>query len=255
MIKGQTAAPGVDNPLPAGQPLDSGSIAAVIAIIVIAGLIGGLAAYVSAPQESEIKENARNSVYRYLLLGLVASACAPLFLTLVQSDLVNRLFQGLGRRPFAEYLVFLGICLIAAFSARGFLESVSRRVLRDIENVKEEQRNLEQQVQTTGELVDENAHARPVDSVERLAAATAVVESVSLPQVGELERNALRALSTLSFRTVAGLAEDLGEARAKTKEVLESLRQKGLTTIEVGPAGARWKITDKGIALASQSAG
>jgi YEATS-Like-Associating Three TM/Sugar-specific transcriptional regulator TrmB len=232
---------------------DSSSILIVLMIIAIGGAIGGFAAYLTAPKDAEKKEGDTNSLGRYMLLGLMASGCVPLFLSLVQSDLVKGLF-GTGRSlPFEKYLVFLGLCLIAAFSARTFLESVSRRVLRDLENVKEKQENIAQQVQEAVEIADET-RAKPIDAT-RQAAAVAQVDSADLPGTNELERRALGAMTKTTFRTATGIAIDVGIPRSQIGEVLDSLADKGLIVLTQSPTtkGARWKIAPQGIAALNQA--
>lgn len=239
-------------------PLDGGSILAVIVIVLLAGILGGFAAYITVPRDANASEPARAAILRYIVLGVMASACVPLFLTLVQSDLVKRIFAGSGQRPFAEYLVFVGFCLLAAFSARAFLESISRRVLRDLEGVRDEQQhlqqnqqNIQQQVRETQELVvDQQGKAVEAPVIQEAVAAESLAR-VALPPTTPLERRALRAMSSVGFRTVGGIAEDLEMSRLKVDEVLRSLQDKGLVGERESPVAnvMRWTITAAGQAV------
>ena len=101
----------------------------ILIIIGVTGIFGGYAGYLtdqisSSDAGDQIKTHARK---RYMFLGLISAACVPLFLSLVQSSLITNIFvtQGNGninQIPYSEFLIFAGICLVAALSARRFLE-------------------------------------------------------------------------------------------------------------------------------------
>jgi hypothetical protein len=225
------------------------TIAVVLAVILAAGLIGGWAAYLAGigPGTAAVDRPVdRRTPLRFLVMGCVASACVPLFLSLVQSNLITTIFGSGSAPPFEQYLVLAGLCLIAAFSARAFLESVSRRVLRDLEDVKEKQHDIQQQVAQTAEIVDEQS-ATPVSSDTTRRAA--LFEPRSVPGMDDLEVKALQALTKMTFRTASGVASDIGISRNRVGELLDSLSAKGLATITTSPTtkGVRWRITEDGI--------
>src|SRR6266446_3122599 len=109
-------------------------------ITLVAGLIGGWAGYLFDPVSSgdanvQLRRHTRK---RYLLLGLIAAACVPLFLSLLQSGLIANIFSPKKENnveivPFSEFLIFAGFCLIAALSSRTFLDTVSRQLMRDVQ--------------------------------------------------------------------------------------------------------------------------
>lgn len=240
---------------------DNATLATVAGIIILAGVLGGWAAYLTAsPDASDANREQRKRLLRFLVVGCVASACVPLFLSLVQSDLLKAIFDA-PRPAFQQDLVLLGLCLVAAFSARAFLESVSRRILRDLEDVKEQQQNLQQQVVQTAELVDEQ-NAQPVtpeaQARAQAEAETGLVGAASLPTLDDLELKALRALTRMSFRTATGVASDTGVPRSRIGEILDSLAGKGLVALTTSPNtnGPRWRITPAGVsALNKPSSG
>ena len=229
--------------------VDFWPIIIVLIIIVVGGLIGGYTAYLASTNHPSAQAEGLVPTRRatFLLLGFVAAACVPLFLAILQSDLIDRIFDADRAAPFAAFLVLLGFCLIAAFSARTFIDSVSRRVLRDLEDVKQEQEAILQKVEETAELVDDQK-AEPIRPQVQTEAAA--LDPARVPFITEEERRALDALSKTNFRTSMGIAADIGMSRYRIGDLLDSLVSKGLVERTVSPAtrGQRWKVTATGIA-------
>jgi hypothetical protein len=72
-------------------------------------------------------------VIGHIFLGIVASLTVPLFLTLVQSQLAEKLFTG-EKNLHDDWFVYVGICLVAAISFRAFVAAVSGEVLATLEH-------------------------------------------------------------------------------------------------------------------------
>jgi DNA-binding MarR family transcriptional regulator len=220
------------------------TILVVVGIIVVGGVVGGWAAYLSAQRAPD---GPPPSFRPFLVLGVTASACVPLFLSLVRSNLVDEIFRARQGQPFEEYLVLLGLCLVAAFSARAFIESVSSRIIRDLETVREENQSLREDVLETRELVDDQGSQQ---LSQEAIAPTEMVDESDLPPVSDAEIRALRAMMNASYRTATGIANDIGIARHRIGEMLDSLASKGLVerTISPNTRGQRWRITPIGVA-------
>lgn len=247
----------VVNAIGAGR--DAGSdpgllVAAVIGIILASGLIGGVAAYltdVAAPADGE-KRASSPPWFRFVLLGIIAAACVPLFLSLVKSRLLGDIFAS-DANPFEPILVFTGLCLIAAFSARAFIDSISRRVLQQVEQIKEKQVEVEKKTKETGEIAEKAAttakaaqetvddqRAEPVEQGKRLAALRSPAQHTPM---GDEEQRVLHAVAAKTYRTVTGVTEDSGLDRSQVKAVLQALSQKGLVEPTISPSGGlRWKL-------------
>jgi hypothetical protein len=226
------------------------ALGTVVVLIVVGGLVGGYGAYLAEDRESsELASYGGPRKLRFLVLGLVASACVPLFLSLVRSDILGVIFTNARGQRLESYLVFVGLCLIAAFSARAFIGSISQRILQQVEQAeaRAEQANLkaEEAQETALELADErSAEASPERNHEEGAA---TLENP--PALDEVERRALQALTKMTFRTATGIAADTGVSRSQIGEVLDSLATKGLAAVTQSPTtkGVRWKITSRGI--------
>ena len=223
-----------------------GPSALVVVIIIGAGLIGGWAAYLTQLEDAPSPTAAKPpSVLRFCVLGLIASACVPLFLSLVQSKLLENTFGKTAAEQFIACLVFAGLCLIAAFSARSFIDSISRRVLQQVEQIKERQSEVEQQVAVNSEKIDDQK-AEPVSADDHEAEAATVDETP--PAIGEGERRIIEALARKSYRTVSGIVEDSDLDRTAVFAQLRELAKKGLAvpTTSKKSGGLRWMITPLG---------
>jgi len=223
------------------------------AIIIVAGVVGGIAAYLTEDKATfPAGVSSRKLVARYLMLGLVASASMPLFLSLVRSEIMASIITDQHGDRFQSYLVFTGLCLIAAYSARTFITSISQRVLQQVQEAREEAKDAKE---TALDVADERA-AEPF-SAAKLAklkgdAAEFTGDATGRPNVhlSDNEKAVLRALTRMSFRTATGAAQEAGISRMAVGEVLDSLAEKKLVDMTHSPTTKRirWAITPAGIA-------
>jgi hypothetical protein len=237
----------------------------VVAFIIVAmGLLGGWAAFLAEVPSDDNVESRRAPLRRFLVLGVVAAACVPLFLSLLKSDVVRQIFtarDGAGNSvppAYESYLIFIGLCLIAAFSARAFITSISKQVMQRLNEV---DRKVEKATETADdaivvaqEAVDEARSADPANADHRpeLEAITEGEEAEGTGPSGApltpVERNALLAMATRTYRTATGIAQDAGISRAEVSEVLDGLaaRRLALPTTSPSSGGKRWIITKRG---------
>ena len=234
------------------------------AITLVAGLLGGWAGYLLDPASSGAANSASKAqaLYRYLVLGVIAAACVPLFLTILQSDLVSKIFSPVkedGREvvPYSQFLVFTGFCLVAAISARSFLDTVSKQVMRDAQQATQTANQAQVQAieaQKKAEVASELA----VDALDGSTApshpalteaAQAIPADTAVPKIAPEEGRALQAMMKKTRRTAAGVAEELGISRARVAELLDELESKKLVEPTTSPntGGQRWQITPLGV--------
>jgi hypothetical protein len=227
----------------------------VAAITIVAGLLGGFGAYLSEPVAEEPRsESQRRALLRPLLLGVLAAACVPLFLSLVQSELIKKIFAANppGLPAFEEYLIFTGLCIVAAISSRTFIASVTQRVLQQAKEAKEIAVDAKRTAENAavevelGESADE-ANAPPPAELALGSFEEARVESLSEP-ISEADRRVLQTMMDRTYRTRTGIAEDSGISRNRISEMLESLadRKLALRTNSPRTGGQRWIITNRG---------
>lgn len=244
----------------------------VITIILVAGLFGGFAGYLSEGPAAR-RPDEPHPLPRFLVLGIVASACVPLFLSLIQSALVETVFAPGGvttapvPQPYVAYLTFLGMCLVAAFSAKRFLVSLSRQVLQRVESLNQRADQVEAKVQETAAKADAaidtaNSTADVVDEQSVEAKATprptgAESGAVGPPaKIDAKERAVLSSLIDYSFRTTGVVAEEVGLPRAEVGAMLEAMAGRHLVARSVSPktGGPRWQIIPPGVAALAQPA-
>lgn len=225
---------------------------AIVAIIIAAGAVGGFAAYLverepKASGATAAAAGATPSLRRFAVVGIVAAACVPLFLSLVKSAL----FAAMEAGQTESFFIFTGLCLVASFSSRQFLDTVSRQILRQVERIDEKTDRASADARTAVELVDDQA-AEPRTLEPPGAGGEAFIDA---PALDERERQVLGAATKLTFRTASGIAKDTGISRLQIGEYLDSLAAKGLIGPEVSPTtgGPRWRITPKGVAAFRQS--
>jgi hypothetical protein len=109
-------------------------ILTLLAIMLLTGLIGGYANFLNSPKEER-------SLARSLMMGIVATIAIPLFLKVVDSNILNQT-----RGEVLNYFIYAGCCVLAAFYSARFLEGLSSRILQ----------NLQEKVDRTSEAVAEN---------------------------------------------------------------------------------------------------
>lgn len=114
----------------------------LLGIMVGTGLLGGAANYLNSPKEER-------NLMRSLLMGLVATIAIPLFLKVVDSNILNDT-----KGDTLNYFIYAGCCVLAAFYSARFLEGLSSRVLQ---NLQEKVDRTSEAVQEQGEKINETA--------------------------------------------------------------------------------------------------
>lgn len=126
-----------------------------VAIIVVAGLLGGLFNYVTGREWGRID---RMELLRSLTASLIAAGLVPLFLDLVgNTEILSK--EGDLVFSYRNLLIFAGYCLIAAASAKAFIRNISERVLRLSEQAKQSAEEAMQLAQANKSLRDQEKEA------------------------------------------------------------------------------------------------
>lgn len=239
----------------------------LLAVISLGGLIGGYAQYLTmaapaaeppAPGEpaSPAPSPAAHSLTQLLTLGVVASACVPLFLSVVQSTLIAKVLAG-SPVDFQQILIFGGFCLVAAFSSRRFIDAVSASVLQRLDEVKADAKEAKADAkkanataqhvarETDSEAADDAKEPPPPEAAEELKGTA--LEAQKQP-VAPQERKVLEALTKRTYRTRHGIAEDSGMTKPRVTQILAGLEERKLALPTRSPTtgGGRWIITKGG---------
>src|SRR5687768_11800334 len=106
----------------------------LVLIIAASGILGGLAAWLSEPapdDDTDSQARPARGWHQYVFLSIVAAACVPLFLSLLKSGLIDGIFKAPAEAPaYENYLIFIGLCLVAAVSARRFIDSITQQLIK-----------------------------------------------------------------------------------------------------------------------------
>lgn len=106
------------------------TVYSAIAIMLAAGTFGGVVNYYYYPRKGDIK----NFFPKCIIVGLGASFLVPLFLKLIQS----KLFDDLSTQDPKSFFIFGGFCLFASITSFKFISTLSDKVYKELEEVKQE---------------------------------------------------------------------------------------------------------------------
>ncbi|MGF1608939.1 MAG: YEATS-associated helix-containing protein [Kiloniellales bacterium] len=252
----------------------------LVTIMVASGLAGGIANYALSLEDDNANPkgevaSSNSSVWgawhprdprllwRSVITGVVAAFIVPLFLRLSAGgtdDLItnvladcsavtggaNAIPPRCGERA-ADFFVIAAFCLIAAVSARAFIQTVSERILQQ---AREANRRAEEAQQDVAEI-QEDLSERELDTGEATeGAAIEGAEAVSAEQLDENSMKLLMALEDSKYtrRSTSGLAGDTKLNRARVLQHLDKLVASGHIekTTSRKDGTARWRITSHG---------
>jgi len=135
------------------------------ALSVIGGAIGGLAScYLRRTSPKQGHSPNKSNVFSHICLGIAAAFTVPLFLTLVQSKLAEELFDlevakaRNNLRVYDDWFVYIGICIIAAMSARAFIAALSGEVLATLEHHSRLIEENREHIQANAKIIEHHAN-------------------------------------------------------------------------------------------------
>jgi hypothetical protein len=97
-----------------------------VAIMLVFGALGGWLNYLRERKEDSDNSSTNCSWTMHVLMGVIAAFLVPLFLKIIQSDLVNAI-----ELDFANILVFIGFCLLASITSQRFINTLAERFLQN----------------------------------------------------------------------------------------------------------------------------
>lgn len=206
----------------------------VLLIIVLGGSLGGLiSAFIS-----EDSEMSWAFCGRRMVIGLGAAFLVPLFLNMLSSTLLDQ-----AKTSPSAYLIFGGLCIIAAVSSKAFISTPSDRLFRQVKDVEEKLRAVKDSVEPI--LIKE----KEPEANLPFAAHSETQNSVSEP-----ERSILLALNdgAYSMRTLDGIAKETSLDFNFVSSYISQLQNRGLASNIVGDDDRSfWFLTQLGKMAAS----
>jgi hypothetical protein len=231
------------------------SIITVISIMFFSGAAGGYANYLLSASVAELKINGKPEANRlrwwgYIFVGVVAAFIVPLFLSLVQSSLLENISSS-DERERGKFFVFIGICLSAAISSRSFIQTVSSKMLallkeqeKDVARMEERQQAQDVNLEEIAENVVPEEAGQPAES-EQLT--TGIETKVPLSSD---ERRVLEVLQAKPYtrRTLKGISTDAKMQPDITLTLLGGLMERDLVReIQSKKTGSPlYKLTARG---------
>lgn len=222
-----------------------GNVLLVLFIMLSCGGLGGFAAWLLSPGLEDQDKGIRYKAFGYIAVGMIASILVPLFLSMAQSELIKE--QG-GFKNLADAFIFAGFCIVAGFSARAFMTTISEKVLNEMQRkVQDADQRAEQMQEEFDELRDNVRPDAPAPDPKLPEDETqSLVEALD-----STEKRVLRSTGTLTMRTASGIARDAEVPKTQVSKIVEELIAKDLAERTTSPSTGdlRFKVTPKGVAV------
>lgn len=206
----------------------------VLATIMVAcGLLGGLVNFWGTPQT--LAQSESYPLLKRISAGLAASFAVPLFLNMISSSLVTD-----SKSEPLKLLVFAGFCIIAAISSKAFIETLSKKLLSQVEQIDKDQKALREDVD-------------PViaKEMEPVGEQQSIVSRYNFDKDDEKVLKAL-AHQRWSMRSLNGIMKDSGFGDVKAVFSLTKLHGQGLVRKNTKNGKDWWWLTTDGRSLAKE---
>ncbi|WP_343343622.1 YEATS-associated helix-containing protein [Sphingomicrobium sp. XHP0239] len=240
-------------------------VIAVAAVIFAAAVLGSVAAWLMGhPHRPDIGDTSRRGARRYglatyLMVGIVAAGAVPLLLSLVRSELVTGIFLAEWADIYENLVILFGLGLVAAYAGRFAVESSDRRMLDDLDTMRDQLREAQAKARALAEYVDDRsaderklakgaAAKKEAEKHQQVARSFSEAQALYVASLGKTDHAVLRAMTARDYRTAAGVAADLELPRFKVSDMLDDMAEAGLLKAEESPVthGRRFAITQVG---------
>ena len=200
----------------------------IILIIFFAGLLGGVTNYFLI-WNSEIRGRESTMMFlKCLLMGICASFTVPLFLQV----LPNTLLDITNDMPAKNYLILAGLCVLAAYFSKRFLEDLYDKI-NSIEKKADEAKKVAEEVEFQTQELDD------IDDIVKdvVTRSNTTIDTKEIEMVTDAVLN-----STYSYRTIPGIAEDTIKDINRVSEILDLLKKTGYIEMKKNRKGNEiWK--------------
>ena len=211
-----------------------GHMLLILAIMVVAGILGGAANYFLADRHGE---PARRDWLKYPVFGVVAALTVPLFLNMISSTLL----EGARTKPI-DFYVFAGFCLIYVVASRRLFENMVQLLLGQIDQVRHDVGQIKQQRRDEPIMAAARLETEPVKAVEPDPKEVLSYNDVEI----------LRALSEESFvyGNLAAICDSTGLARDFVSQRLTVMKALGVIETRINDKNVlHWFVSARGKAV------
>lgn len=213
----------------------------VLLIMVVAGILGGVANYYLSDRQGEGRQG---DWVRYAVLGVIAALTVPLFLNMISSNLL----EAARTRP-VDFFVFAGFCLIYVVASRRAFESVAHRLLGQMDQMKREMNQIKaKQAEVVAAPAPREEAPAPVEAAPAPLAPVAKAEPAK-DALSYTDIEILRALAEESYvyGNLAGLTDKTGLARDLVSTRLTVLKNLGIIETRINEKNIlHWYVSPRG---------
>lgn len=219
----------------------------IVLIMLAGGVVGGSANWVvggispnvneTEPSTTVLQSHLRYGLIGYWILGIAAAAAVPLFLSLAQSELLKSVTLTNEK----ETLTFLGMCIVAAFSSKNFMVSISDKLISEVQDTK---RGVKENKESISEIKENIPSATDHTKEE-------AHENFQPPPLSNDEIKILRSASYMTKRTLSGIANDALISIESAKPIFDDLidKKKLIDRTTSSKTGTiRYSINSQGVA-------
>lgn len=210
-----------------------GHMLLILAIMVVAGVLGGIANYFLADRHGE---PARRDWVKYPVFGVVAALTVPLFLNMISSTLL----EGARTKP-VDFYVFAGFCLIYVVASCRLFENMVQRLMGQIDQVRRDVGHLKQQKRDEP-VVAAKSEPEPIKLAEPDPKEVLSYNDVEI----------LRALAEESFvyGNLAAICDSTGLARDFVSQRLSVMKAMGVIETRINDKNVlHWFVSARGKAV------
>ena len=209
----------------------------ILLIMVLAGVLGGIANYFLSDRQSE---SGRREWGKYLTLGVIAALTVPLFLNMISSNLL----EAARTRP-VDFFVFAGFCLLYVVASRRVVENVANKLMGQMDQMRREVGQIKQErLETPVAMPAREEPTAPAVETPAPVKPEVVRESLSYNDI-----EILRALAEDSYvyGNLVGLTDKTGLARDLISTRLTVLKNLGVIETRINEKNVlHWYVAPKG---------
>lgn len=203
-----------------------------IGAILLFGALGGLI--------NKFRDTENISTYvKSIIKGIGAAVLVPLFLALVQSDIIDTTKQDL-----QQFMLFGGLCLITAIFSDKFFDSIGAKVMAQVKEAKTIAKKADEKAENAETIAREAE-----ESNQEFDVADDVLFNIKEARWQEGTESKIKKVaksiieSKFSYRTVGGIANDTGIPRSELTDLLNGMQEKGMAKKKINRKGNDiWKI-------------
>ncbi|MBW7477321.1 helix-turn-helix domain-containing protein [Paenibacillus oenotherae] len=216
----------------------------VLIIILISGAIGGIVNYLLVERVGVLFLRDRE-FYKSIFIGLAAALLVPLFLNTISSNLIRD-----SETDIYKIFVISGFCLIASIYSKSFIQTLSDKVIRQLDEVQQKVKNVEKDVNAIADSETEDGSGGKHNDIM-------VSHSLDehLPQLKasfrENDTDKIKILRSLAegnytFRSLQGMSKETGINEREINIAINELSALGYIDQSMRGSGIRFYITRPG---------